>query len=183
MKKRVFLSLAALVFCATAPLAVYAQQGKKAAVVYYSLSGSTDKVARKIADVTGAVLIRIETSEPYDTKDMNKLRDYVKNQQNTKKWPALKPISINLANFDTVFLGSPVWFAGIACPMVTFLNQTDFKGKKVVTFGTKGGGEGNFFSDFKKYVKNGTVENGIVFTGSDKDLDKKVTDWVKKVKL
>ena len=59
----------------------------------------------------------------------------------SKEWPALKPLTKKIADYDVVFLGYPIWFGTYANPIYTLLNEQDFSGKTVVpfcTFGTSG---------------------------------------------
>ncbi|MDR0540542.1 MAG: hypothetical protein LBG74_08635 [Spirochaetaceae bacterium] len=187
MNKKTITGLA-VALCLLMPAIAHAQAtpGKsKVAVIYYSLSENTDMVAKKIAALLNADIIRLETAQAYNTRDMVKFRDFAKTEQNSKKWPELKPLKTSLSGYQTIFLGSPVWYSSIANPMVTFLSQNDLSGKRVITFGTCSGGEGDFFKEFDKNIKNAFVEKGLMFqnASNDKGLDKKISDWVKKVKL
>jgi flavodoxin len=83
-------------------------------------------------------------------------------------------------------IGSPVWWYTLLAPMMSFLSRCDFKEKTVITFATHGGGLGNFFSDFRKYIRNAKVIDGIDFenvSGEESEiLDEKILNWLNKLK-
>jgi hypothetical protein len=77
------------------------------------------------------------------------------------EWPALKPLKKNLANYDIIFLGYPIWFGTYANPIVTLVKENNFAGKTVVPFCTFGSGGLNTSSEaLKKALPKATVKNG-----------------------
>lgn len=103
-------------------------------VVYYSLTGHTKEIADKIQTMTNADIFGLETTKPLPTGA--KLHLTVKDQLKTKKYPALKQLP-DLTGYDVVFVGSPVWWYTAATPVLSFLEQAIFKGRKSRSFQRK----------------------------------------------
>ena len=124
----------------TALCACNAPKSPENVVVYYSQTGSTDKVAQVIASQTNATAIRLECEKPYpDTFDATiaESRDEVMN--NTGR--ALTNATLDLDRCDTIFIGTPVWYGTITPPIVTLAQANNlFAGKTVVLFCTYGSG-------------------------------------------
>lgn len=113
--------------------------GKKILVAYFSATNNTKQVAEEIAKATGADLYRIEAAQayannPYDSSDRIKQEAY----ENLR--PAVKnPLPINeIAKYDVIFVGSPIWWHQPAMVVCTFLEGYDLSGKTVVPFFTYG---------------------------------------------
>lgn len=112
---------------------------KRAIVVYFSKSGSTQGVAEAAARIAGADIFRLETVEPYPD-GYHDTTEVAKKQLEENARPALKAMPANLAQYDVVLLGHPVWWHTIPTPVMTFLENSDLKGKTIVPFCTHGGG-------------------------------------------
>jgi hypothetical protein len=95
--------------------------------------------------------------------------------------PQLRGKIPDISSYDMIIIGSPV-----SVPMISFLSKCDFRGKTVVTFATRGGGRGNFFSDFRKHIKNTKVIDGIDFknvSGEKSEiLNEKISNWLNELK-
>ncbi len=133
----------------------------KTVVIYYSLKGYTQSVAETIAELTGGDLYRIETVQPIDKSPWfpwNVLKQLLLGQH-----PALQQKPLNLSEYDTVFVGGPVWWCMPATPLLSYLNRTDFDAKPVVPFTTQGGMSGWFFDRFKGEVYNASLRQGEAF--------------------
>ena len=154
----------------------------KVLIVYYSLSGHTKDIAEKIAVKTGADLFEIKTKEPYPTGA--KLYTTAKKEIKNKQYPAVEALP-DVADYDVVFVGAPVWWYTMAPPLFSVLEQVDFQGKKVVPFSTQGSNIGKFFEDFAATAKNATVLQRADFNNMDKKYDQqveaKVADWINKL--
>lgn len=116
-----------------------ARTGGKAIVVYFSKTGNTQAVAETVARLTGADIFRLETAEPYP-EEYRATTELAKKQLETAARPALKATPQNLADYDTVYLGHPVWWHTIPTPVMTFLDGAELAGKTVIPFCTHGGG-------------------------------------------
>lgn len=115
------------------------EEAPKTLVLYYSQTGNTKAVAEEIARKLGADIEEITMTDPYDP-DFQATIDRCKKDQEQGILPEIQPVKADIANYDVVFLGFPVWFGTYAPPVTTFLNGADFSGKKIVPFCTFGSG-------------------------------------------
>ena len=111
-------------------------------VAYFSASGTTKKVAEKLAKAIGADIFEIKPEVPYTKADLNwlskKSRSSVE-MSDTSCRPAIAESIDNMADYDTVFVGFPVWWYREPSIIDTFMESYDFTGKTVVPFCTSGG--------------------------------------------
>ena len=116
--------------------------GKKSLVAYFSASGVTAKAAEKIAAAAGADLYEIRPEEPYTPADLNwmdkKSRSTVE-MDDPKCRPAIAEAVEDMEQYDTVWVGFPVWWYVEPRIVDTFLESYDFAGKKMIPFATSGG--------------------------------------------
>ena len=112
---------------------------KKVLVLYYSQTSNTKTVAQEIANKLGADIEEIVPVQAYDG-DFQATITRCNEEREKGIIPEIKPIKANLADYDTIFIGYPVWFGTYAPPMAAFLNQADLSGKKIVPFCTFGSG-------------------------------------------
>ncbi len=116
--------------------------GKKSLVAYFSASGVTAKAAEKIAAAAGADLYEIQPEEPYTPADLNwmdkKSRSTVE-MNDPKCRPAIAEAVEDMEQYDTVWVGFPVWWYVEPRIVDTFLESYDFAGKKMIPFATSGG--------------------------------------------
>ena len=114
----------------------------KTLVAYFSASGVTARAAREIAEAVGADLYEICPAEPYTDADLNstdkKSRSTVE-MNDTACRPAIAEPVANMEQYDTVFLGFPIWWYVEPRIVDTFLESYDFSGKTVIPFATSGG--------------------------------------------
>ena len=113
----------------------------KALVVYYSATGSTKSVAETIADAVGADLFEIAPTDPYTSDDLNWTNDNSRvsvehNDESKRDVPLTKVTPDNWADYDTVFIGYPIWWGIAAWPVNNFVKGNDFTGKTVIPFCT-----------------------------------------------
>ena len=111
----------------------------KTLVLYYSQTSNTQTVAQEIATKLGADIEEITMVQPYDG-DFNATIERCMQEREQGIIPEIQPIAADLANYDIIFIGYPVWFGTYAPPVAAFLNQVDLSGKKVVPFCTFGSG-------------------------------------------
>lgn len=112
--------------------------GGKALMAVFSWSGNTLQMAERIRDLTGGDLFRIEPANPY-TNDYDVLIDVAQAEQSEDARPALAATVDNWDDYDTIFLGYPVWWYEAPQIIKTFAESYDFAGKTVVPFATSGG--------------------------------------------
>ena len=112
---------------------------EKVLVLYYSQTSNTKAVATEIATRLSADIEEIVPVIPYEN-DFKATIERGKKELDEGNFPEIKPLSYNVANYDVIFIGYPVWFGTYAPPVITFLNQTDLSGKKIIPFCTFGSG-------------------------------------------
>lgn len=111
----------------------------KVLVLYYSQTSNTKAVATEIATRLGADIEEIVPTKPYD-EDFQATIERCKQDREQGIATEIQPLAADIAKYDVVFLGYPVWFGTYAPPVITFLSQVDLSGKKVVPFCTFGSG-------------------------------------------
>ena len=115
---------------------------KKALVTYFSASGATAKKAKELAEVLGAELFEIKPAVPYTKADLNwmdkKSRSTIEMQDKSSR-PEIAGCCPDMAEYDTVFVGFPIWWYVAPTIINTFLEAHDMAGKTVVPFATSGG--------------------------------------------
>lgn len=122
---------------------------KKILVVYFSRTGeeyavgnitkgNTAIVAEMIADKTGADTFEIKPAKPYPDA-YEACTELAKTELESNARPALAKNIDNLAQYDTIFLGYPIWWSDLPMIVYTFLEGNDFGGKKIIPFCTHGG--------------------------------------------
>ena len=156
----------------------------KKLVAFFSASGVTAKVANALAEAAGATLHEIKPEIPYTAADLdwrNKQSRSSVEMSDKSSRPAIKDKLDNMADYDVIYLGFPIWWYMAPTIVNTFLEAHDFSGKKIVLFATSGGSRfGKTAEELKISVDSTTqiVEGKVFKPGvSVADLDK----WVKTV--
>ena len=108
-------------------------------VLYYSWSGNTRRVAKQIAERTGAQLQEIEPVEPYPAQ-YAAVVERARREIETKKPVPVVSTGLNLAQYDTIFIGTPNWCSTVSSPVSNYLRRAILAGKKIAPFCTHGGG-------------------------------------------
>ena len=154
----------------------------KKLVAFFSASGSTRKLAGTLAEVVGADIYEIKPATLYTGKDLNwndsKSRSSVE-MADINSRPALADKDAKISEYDTIFLGFPIWWYVAPHIINSFLESYDFGGKTIVVFATSGGsGFGETLSQLKPSCANSTIWiQGRVFRGrTDKNT---LSDWLK----
>ena len=135
----------ALSACASKPAANRAQpktnENMKAAIVYFTHSGNTELAAKDLAGVTGAKMTRLMPEQPYSSEDVDWVNEQSRCTQehlNQSLRPAIKPVEIDFAKIDTLFIGFPIWWHEEPAVIRTFLDNygEQLKGKVLYPFCT-----------------------------------------------
>ena len=143
----------------------------KTLVAYFSASGVTAKVADKLADALGADIYEIRPETPYTKADLNwmdkKSRSTIEMNDKTIR-PAIADKNARIDEYNTIFLGFPIWWYVAPTIINTFLESYDFTGKKIILFATSGGSKfGKTVEELKVSVPDsceiieGKLLNGI----------------------
>ena len=111
----------------------------KSVVVYYSQNGATKKLAEIFTKAKNAEAVELKLVTAYPSTYDSTIAA-VKAQRDSKQWPALENAKVDLAKYDTVYLGYPIMFGTFTPPIYTFLDSNDLSGKVVVPFCTYGSG-------------------------------------------
>lgn len=142
----------------------------KTLVAYFSASGTTARVAKELAQAVGADLYEIRPAVPYTKDDLNwmdkKSRSSVEMNDKSSR-PVLADRDADIAAYDTILLGFPIWWYVAPTIINSFLESYDFSGKKIVLFATSGGsGFGKTVAGLKPSVAADTViAEGKVING------------------
>lgn len=137
--------LLALNACASKPannnVQTQTNENMKAVIVYFTHSGNTELAAKDLAGVTGAKMIRLMPEQPYSTEDVDWVNEQSRCTQehlNQSLRPAIKPVDVNFAEIDTLFLGFPIWWHEEPAVIRTFLDnyRSELKGKVIFPFCT-----------------------------------------------
>lgn len=155
----------------------------KTLVAYFSASGVTAKVAKKLASAIGADLFEIQPEQLYTDDDLNwqnsRSRSSVEMKDRSCR-PAIASKVENMAQYDCVFVGFPVWWYREPSIIDTFMEAYDFSGKKIVPFCTSGGsGLGDSAQNMQKLASGATVVNGKKFSSSVSENELK--SWAESV--
>jgi flavodoxin len=157
----------------------------KMLIIYYSLTGNTKYIAEKIQEKTGGDVFEIETARTYPT-EYSALTEEAKRELQTGDLPALKKSPPDMSSYDLILVGSPVWWYTVSTPVMSFLRQADFAGKKVSAFCTHEGGIGKFFPHFKEQAQNAVVLEGLDLykprQAGKGEVDKALDSWLSKLR-
>ena len=141
----------------------------KKLVACFSASGTTAAVARILAEPAEADLYEIKPQAPYTRADLNwqdkKSRSSV--EMNDKSFrPPLADRDAHIEDYDTIFLGFPIWWYTAPTIINTFLESYDFSGKTIILFATSGGsGFGKTAADLKVSAKGAVIRDGKLLNG------------------
>lgn len=151
----------------------------KPLVVYFSATGTTAKAARTIADVTDGTLYEIVPQQAYTAKDLDwndrQSRSSVE-MNNPQARPALKDTKLNVATYDVIFIGYPIWWDQAPRVVNTFIENHNLKGKTLVPFATSGGsGITGSVRALRKTYPNLEWHDGKLLNGENRD---NIQNWV-----
>lgn len=157
-----------------------ADEGGKALVAYFSATGNTEGVAKHIADATGATLYEIKPETPYTSADLNYSDSFTRatrEQNDASARPAISGSVENMADYDVVFLGYPIWWGQAPKILYTFVESYSFDGKTVIPFCTSGSnGIGSSATNLQKSASGADWLAGNRFSGgASRDS---VVSWV-----
>lgn len=159
------------------------EEDNSVVVIDGKVLGNTQYVAYVIQEQTNADIFRIEPEKPYPT-DHEKLVDLAADEQNDNARPAIKDTTLNLDQYDTVFVGYPNWWGDMPMILYTFFDTYDFSGKTIIPFNTHGGsGFSGTIGTIADLEPNATV-NKDGFTVSRNNVQEAKSDivsWLNKL--
>lgn len=147
----------------------------KKLVAYFSASGVTESLARKIAEKAGADVFSIAPAVPYTEADVNwrnPLSRCNKEKIGRKNIPLAQKVE-NIDEYDTIYLGFPIWYWNAPNIVQTFLKEHNMDSKTIVLFATSGGSDlGKTAQTLSAIVPNATIKNGLLINDeSDEKID------------
>lgn len=161
--------------------------GGKVLVVYYSASGNTKRVAEDIAETAGGDLFEITPTEPYTSDDLNWTNSDSRvsrehDDESLRDVPLTTTEVENWDDYDTVFIGYPIWWGIAAWPVDTFVEANDFTGKTVIPFATSASsGLGESGQLLAELAGTGDWQEGMRFRSSVSEGD--VQEWLDSLSL
>ena len=151
----------------------------KILVAYFSATGTTKRVAERLARVAQADLFGIRPAVPYSSADLdwtNKASRTSKERADESIRPALAVKLADASAYNVVYIGFPIWWYVAPRIIATFLESCDFSGKTIVPFATSGGsGMGRTVEELKRICPAARFLSGQVLNGIS---DKGLADWV-----
>ena len=146
--------------------------------VYFSVSGNTERLANVIHENAGGDIVRIEPVNPYPADDYHNksFTDLAQTEKSENARPEIKDIDINLDEYDTIFVGYPIWWGSMPMAVYTFFDKYDLSNKTIAPFNThEGSGAGDSHSEIVRLEPNATITDGLSVYGTDTANDKTET--------
>lgn len=146
--------------------------------------GNTEVVAEYIEEITGADVFRIMPDKEYEKiQNYDELVKLTKSEHDNNERPAFKGKISDIGKYDTIFIGSPIWWYTFPQVIYTFLDSYDLNGKTIIPFTThEGSGLANAVEVLRKYYPNATIGEGLAIRGRDaRNSKEKVTTWLEKM--
>lgn len=129
-------------------------------IVYFSRTGTTERAAKRIQELTGADLVKIEPEQSYPSSyDATLSRAQQEESSNAR--PAVTTVVSNMDQYDTIYVGYPIWYGTAPMPVFTFLESYGLSGKTIVPFCTSGSsGISTSMRDIRRSCPNSDVKEG-----------------------
>lgn len=151
----------------------------KRLVAYFSASGATGKVAKMVAEAAGADLYEIRPKQLYTKADLNWMDQNARStieMKDKKIRPEIVDTDAQIAEYDEILIGFPIWWYVAPTIINTFLEKYDFTGKKIVLFATSGGsGFGNTVKELEPSAPGATIVEGKLLNNANKP---QIESWV-----
>ena len=157
------------------------KKGGKTLVAYFSATGTTARAAKLVAETVDGTLYEIQPAKKYTSADLDwhdkSSRSSVE-MADAKSRPTLSSKAANLADYDTVYIGFPIWWNLAPRIINTFIESGDFSGKTVILFATSGGSSiSNSEKELQKTYSNLKWQKGKLLNGATKE---DIKQWTKK---
>ena len=156
----------------------------KKLIVFFSLNGNTKLIAENISEEINADILELKYTKERKTKGFMKY--FIGGREVLKKLkPELLPFDKNPADYDLIFIGTPVWASTFTPPFNTFFTTNRLRDKKIALFCCYGGAEGKTFKNIKQLLRGGEIVGEIGFKEPiKKDKEKnieKAKEWAKNI--
>ncbi len=164
----------------------------KTLIVYFSYTaGNTKVIAEKVHKVTDCDIVALEPQIPY-SDDYDSVVSQAQKDIRKGVMPALKPLGVNIEDYDRIIAGTPTWWYKIAPAVLSFLSNNDFTGKTVIPYMTNAGWPGTVIKDMTSIAqkRGAKVENAreFKFSPDEAHFDKMITSeseldqWIESLK-
>ena len=131
---------------------------KRVLTVYYSWSnGNTERIAKMLQKEIGGDIVRIDTITPYEGSYDDVVNQGQEEVQRGYE-PEIKPLGVNISDYDVIAVGTPTWWYTMAPAVLTFLHTESFADKTVIPFMTNAGWPGNVIKDMKTACKGADIK-------------------------
>lgn len=138
----------------------------KSLIVLWSWSGNTLQMAQRISELSGAEIYRIEASDPYP-EVYEECAERAKQERDSGVYPEIANPVQNWDDYDTIFIGYPIWWYQMPMIIQGFVRDHDWAGKTIVPFNSHlGSGDGGTYDDLRTMTGT-TVLDGIAISGND----------------
>lgn len=151
----------------------------KSLIVYYSLTENTKAVAEEIQKQVNGELMQIETVEPYP-EVYDEVLDVVEAQREAGELPTIVKQDVDLSAYDSIFLGTPIWFGEPALPVEKWISENELAGKRIYPFFTSGSSSINeSIERYRELLDQSTLSEGLSITSSDRSQTASlVKEWL-----
>ena len=154
-------------------------------IIYFSYTNHTRMIANKIKEKLGCDILEIKTITPY-SDDYDSVVNDEQNSESSNYLPEIQNINVDFNKYDTIILGTPVWWYRPVPAIRTFLSHYNLDGKRVIPFATNAGWLGNTFKEIKEMCPNSKVEKemDIVFKSYSDILltsSEEIDNWINSI--
>lgn len=152
-------------------------------VLYFSATGNTERIAEYIQEITNSDIIEIIPQEEYTSEDLDYSNDNCRanlEQNDDSTRPAIAN-SIDISNYDVIYLGFPIWWGDVPKIILTLMDTYDFTGKTVIPFCTSGGsGISQSMNTLRSYEGINFIDGERFSSGTSRD---EVEEWINSLNL
>ena len=149
------------------------EENSNTVVLYFSATGNTKSIAKRIAKESNSDIIEIIPKEKYKSEDLDYNSDCRANreQNDSNARPEIEN-NIDITKYDTIYLGYPIWWGTNPKIILTLLDTYDFNGKTIIPFCTSGSSDiSKSVNDLRDYKSNLTIKDGKRFSSTDSDKE------------
>mgnify|MGYP004572910553 FL=1 len=151
-------------------------------IIYFSYTGHTRTISNRIKEKLDCDILEIKTVIPY-SDDYDSVVNDEQNSESSNHLPEIQDINVDLDKYDTIILGTPVWWYRPVPAIRTFLSHYNLDGKKIIPFATNAGWLGKTFKEIKEMCPNSKVEKemSIVFKSYSDTLvtsEEEIDSWI-----
>lgn len=153
---------------------------KKTLVAYFSASGVTAEAAKKLAKAAGADLYEIKPAVPYTDKDLDWRNEQSRSSVEMRS-KGSRDNNADISQYDTIYLGFPIWWYVAPTIINSFLESYDFSGKTIILFATSGG---SGFGSTAKNLKSSVASDTNIIEGKINNMsDESLRTWIESLNI